>query len=161
MWQHFVVWKAHTHTHTHTHAFTHTHMNIWLWSTGKALMRSYLISGLAHGQIFKWVKFFIATFLLSSLSSCVLLRKLSNAIRFRDPHWGTFPFYFLLPSIKSCQSWASLVAQWLTLCLLMQGTRVRALVWEDPTCRGATRPVSQNYWACASGACAPQQERPR
>ena len=32
---------------------------------------------------------------------------------------------------------------------------------EDPTCRGATRPVSHNYWACASGACAPQQERPR
>ena len=27
----------------------------------------------------------------------------------------------------------------------MQGTRVRALVWEDPTCRGATRPVSHNY----------------
>ncbi|KAM9083735.1 elongator complex protein 1-like isoform 1-T1 [Megaptera novaeangliae] len=26
-----------------------------------------------------------------------------------------------------------------------QGTRVRALVWEDPTCRGATRPVSHNY----------------
>ncbi|KAJ8794027.1 hypothetical protein J1605_003437 [Eschrichtius robustus] len=43
----------------------------------------------------------------------------------------------------------------------MQGTRVRALVWEDPTCRGATGPVSHNYRACASGACAPQQERPR
>ena len=56
---------------------------------------------------------------------------------------------------------ASLVAQWLRICLPMQGTRVRALVWEDPTCRGATRPVSHNYWACASGACAPQQERPR
>ena len=56
---------------------------------------------------------------------------------------------------------ASLVAQWLRVCLLMQGTRVRALVWEDPTCRGATRPVSHNYWACASGACAPQQERTR
>ena len=28
----------------------------------------------------------------------------------------------------------------------MQGTRVRALVWEDPTCRRATRPVSHNYW---------------
>ena len=25
------------------------------------------------------------------------------------------------------------------------GTRVRALVWEDPTCRGATGPVSHNY----------------
>ena len=56
---------------------------------------------------------------------------------------------------------ASLVAQWLRVCLPMQGTRVRALVSEDPTCRGATRPVSHNYWACASGACAPQQERPR
>ena len=41
--------------------------------------------------------------------------------------------------------WASLVAQWLRVCLPMQGTRVRALVWEDPTCRGATRPVSHNY----------------
>ena len=40
---------------------------------------------------------------------------------------------------------ASLVAQWLRVCLPMQGTRVRALVWEDPTCRGATRPVSHSY----------------
>ena len=40
---------------------------------------------------------------------------------------------------------ASLVAQWLRIRLLMQGTRVRALVWEDPTCRGAARPVSHNY----------------
>ena len=40
---------------------------------------------------------------------------------------------------------ASLVAQWLRVCLPMQGTRVRALVWEDPTCHGATGPVSHNY----------------
>ena len=40
---------------------------------------------------------------------------------------------------------ASLVALWLGVCLPMQGTRVRALVWEDPTCRGATKPVSHNY----------------
>ena len=38
--------------------------------------------------------------------------------------------------------WASLVAQWLGVCLPMQGTRVRALAWEDPPCRGATGPVS-------------------
>ena len=56
---------------------------------------------------------------------------------------------------------ASLVAQWLGICLPMQGTRVRALAWEDPTCRGAAGPVSHNCWACASGACAPQQERLR
>ena len=40
---------------------------------------------------------------------------------------------------------ASLVAQRLRICLPMQGTRVRALVWEDPTCHGAARPVSHNY----------------
>ena len=40
---------------------------------------------------------------------------------------------------------ASLVAQWLRIRLPMQGTRVRALVWEDPTCRGATKPVHHNY----------------
>ena len=53
------------------------------------------------------------------------------------------------------------MVQWLRVCLPMQGTQVRALVWEDPTCRGATGPVGHKYWACASGACAPQQERPR
>ena len=40
---------------------------------------------------------------------------------------------------------ASLVAQWLRICLPMQGTRVHALVWEDSTCRGAAGPVSHNY----------------
>ncbi|KAJ8788320.1 hypothetical protein J1605_000376 [Eschrichtius robustus] len=64
-------------------------------------------------------------------------------------------------STKKEEIWASLVEQWLRICLPMQGTRVRALVWEDPTCRRATRPVSHNYRACASGACAPQQERLR
>ena len=50
------------------------------------------------------------------------------------------------PNIKNEKVWgASLVAQWLRVCLPMQGTGVRALVWEDPTCRGATRPVSHNY----------------
>ena len=31
----------------------------------------------------------------------------------------------------------------------MQGTRVQALVGEDPTCCRATGPVRHNYWACA------------
>ena len=44
---------------------------------------------------------------------------------------------------------ASLVAQWLWTCLPMQGTWLRALVWEDPTCRWATKPVRHNYWPCA------------
>ena len=31
----------------------------------------------------------------------------------------------------------------------MQETQVRALVQEDPTCCGATKPGSHSYWACA------------
>ena len=61
----------------------------------------------------------------------------------------------------------------------MQGTRVQALVQEDPTYHGATKPVCHNYWTCAlepvghncgarvtqllslhSRAHAPQQEKP-
>ncbi|XP_054947179.1 armadillo repeat-containing protein 1 isoform X1 [Physeter macrocephalus] len=41
--------------------------------------------------------------------------------------------------------WASMVAQWLRILLPMQATRVRALVQEDPTCHGATKPVHHNY----------------
>ena len=41
---------------------------------------------------------------------------------------------------------ASLVAQWLRIRLPIQGTWVRALAWEDPTCCGATnKPVRHNY----------------
>ena len=40
---------------------------------------------------------------------------------------------------------ASLVAQWLRILLPMQGTRVQALVQEDPTRRGAAKPVRHNY----------------
>ncbi|KAJ8785576.1 hypothetical protein J1605_007173, partial [Eschrichtius robustus] len=32
----------------------------------------------------------------------------------------------------------------------MQGTRVRALVWEDPTCRGATGPVQLSLYTYLS-----------
>ena len=43
------------------------------------------------------------------------------------------------------QARTSLVGQWLRIRLPMQGTRVRALVREDPTCRGATKPMRHNY----------------
>ena len=39
----------------------------------------------------------------------------------------------------------SLVVQLLRVCLSMQGTRFRALVREDPTYHGATKPVHHNY----------------
>ena len=61
--------------------------------------------------------------------------------------------YFFIPSdqlkrdintlFKMPTLGTSLVAQWLRIHLPMQGTRVRALVQEDPACRGATKPVGQ------------------
>ena len=66
----------------------------------------------------------------------------------------------------------SLVVQWLRIRLPVQGTRVQALVQEDPTCCGATKLVCHNYWACtlepashnywahAPRASAPQEEKP-
>ena len=66
------------------------------------------------------------------------------------------------------------------MCVPMQETQVRSLVWEDPTCHRATKPMHHNYWACTlepedhnywahmpqlppcmrSRAWAPQQEKP-
>ena len=52
-------------------------------------------------------------------------------------------------TVKRKKRGTTLVAQWLRIRLPMQGTRVWALGREDPTCRGATKPVRHNYWACA------------
>ena len=42
---------------------------------------------------------------------------------------------------------ASLVVQWLRICFAMQGTLVRSLVQEDPTCLKAAKPVPLHYRA--------------
>ena len=49
------------------------------------------------------------------------------------------------PCIRKRETGTSLVVQWLRIRLPMQGTWVRALVWEDPTCHRATKPVRHNY----------------
>ena len=59
-------------------------------------------------------------------------------------HLFTLSIYYLCPK-DIVMIWASLVAQWLRICMPMQGTRVQALVREDPTGCGVTRPVRHNY----------------
>ena len=54
-----------------------------------------------------------------------------------------------LLSVEVFSQGTSLVVQWLRIHLPVQGTQVRALVREDPTCRRATKPVRHNYRACA------------
>ena len=70
--------------------------------------------------------------------------------------------------ITNRTSRTSLVAQWLRIHLPVPGTQVRALVREDATCHGATKPVSHNYWACALElmshnywACVPRAHAPQ
>ena len=46
---------------------------------------------------------------------------------------------------------ASLVVLWLRICFAVPGTLTWPLVPEDPTCLGATKPISHNYWANALG----------
>ena len=38
----------------------------------------------------------------------------------------------------------------------MQKIKVPSLVWEDPTCRRATKPLDHIYWACVLKAWEPQ-----
>ena len=52
----------------------------------------------------------------------------------------------VIENVKIRSEGTSLVAQWLRIHLPTQGTQVRSLVREDPTCRGATKPVRHNYW---------------
>ena len=44
------------------------------------------------------------------------------------------------------------MVQWLRIRLAMQGTRVQALVREDPTCRGATKPMCHQLLSLRSRA---------
>ena len=58
---------------------------------------------------------------------------------------------------------ASMVAQWLRICLPMQGTWVWFLIQEEPSCCRANTPICHNYWAklyspwaATTEACVPQ-----
>ena len=62
---------------------------------------------------------------------------------------STSDSYLLSGHGQETEEGISLVMQWLRMRLLMQVTQVRALVRENPTCRGANKPVCHNYWACA------------
>ena len=49
------------------------------------------------------------------------------------------------PCGPKAQCRTSLVVQWYRICLPMQGTWVRSLVWGDFTCHRATKPEHHNY----------------
>ena len=70
----------------------------------------------------------ILTIQSSNHATWYLPKEVENFCPFKNPHTGT-----------------SLVVQWLRIRLPMQRTRFRALGREDPTSRGATKPLRYNY----------------
>ena len=91
------------------------------------------------------------------LRSCLVLTKELKNENFKNTIYNSHKTYSIL---LKCPG-TSLAVQWLRIRLPMQGTRVRALVQEDPTGHGATKPVHHNYWARAPRARAPQLLSPR
>ncbi|KAJ8795982.1 hypothetical protein J1605_002744 [Eschrichtius robustus] len=77
--------------------------------------------------------------LCSATREAAIVRGLRTAMKSDGAlqRWG-------IHSNKNLDTETSLVAQWLRICLPMQGTRVRALVREDPTCHRAAKPVHHN-----------------
>ena len=59
---------------------------------------------------------------------------------------GLLKWFQILTEDLKKSTRTSLVVQWLRIHLPMQGTQVSSLVWEDPTCHGATKPMHRNYW---------------
>ncbi|XP_061028207.1 ubiquitin-conjugating enzyme E2 W isoform X1 [Eubalaena glacialis] len=86
---------------------------------------------------------------LSVQSVCLsIISMLSSCKEKRRPPDNSFYVRTCNKNPKKTKWWyhgTSLVARWLRIHLPMQGTRVRALVQEDSTCRGATKPVRHNY----------------
>ena len=76
----------------------------------------------------------------------------------RQEYWSVLPLPSPCESITIFKFRDSLVVQWLRIHLVMQGTPVQSLVWEDPTCHMATEP---QLVSPSSGACKLQLLSPR
>ena len=140
-------------THAHTHAYL-------LKSVSSYLIRNSSDISKKNKAIVPTISALIST-LMQILVKVIDHEKWLRGIRIdkTDKEAVKLSFFFFAADLnvylenskesKESINGASLVAQWLRIHLPMQGTCVRALVQEDPTCCQATKPVRHNYWACA------------
>ena len=128
-------------------------------------------------KVWRQVPFLTLHFIYGKKTSTLWNLLRASGISKTSDHW---PFSSKKTPTKNYWG-SSLVLQGIRINLPMQGTRVWSLVWEDPTCLGATRPLSHNYlslWSRAReplllspygaiaearvpGACAPQEKTPQ
>ena len=104
----------------HMYAHSHTHMYFWLSS---------------HSPWFIFGKY--SSVICWGIQCAKGYQKLMSKGNFFWTH------------IKKIDSGTCLVVPWLRICLPVQGTWVRSLLWEDSICCGATNPTSRSCWAQA------------
>ena len=141
---------------------THTTVKIFLSELYSHLLR-------CGEKKMRWLQYFLNV--KKGLNFCYILKAYDynftplHTHTHKHTHTHTHTQCVCVPSLEDNTNvrnakGASLVVQWLRIRLPMQGTWVRALVREDPTCRRATTPESHNYWARVPRAHALQQEKP-
>ena len=90
-----------------------------------------------------------------------------TTVRFIKPEISVHPFHNFFIPIYCLSSWVAGkrffwknsiqgLLWWTRICFATEKTWVRSLVWEDPTCCGATKPTHHNHWALNSTAHEPQ-----
>ena len=84
----------------------------------------------------------VEVLILSNLSTSLLTKGTSQFLCWQESYREST---LIQQTFSKHLLWASLVAQWLRIHLTMQGTQVRSLVREDPTCCRETKPVQHNY----------------
>ena len=171
----YIYIYTYTHTHTHTLCadfFFPLTEHFWDWcpvenTLGKSDPASYVTSQTGSGRprqgksggtedpspvlcLLPQGSFHSTTPLTSTPRSSLCFHETLACFPIWKCHWAPGKaenVYFLckIPRIRQSVSGTSLVVQWLTICLPVQGTQVRSLVLEDPTCCGATKPVRHNY----------------
>ena len=62
---------------------------------------------------------------------------------------------FIFKKKKKRKNRASLVVQWIRICLTMQRTWVRSLVWEESENCRAAKPTCHNYWSLRAATTEP------
>ena len=118
----------------------------WGWMGLRTHTEFLLDAVFVHRQIFpKGLKAFYGHYLTYPPQSPGRWREGRGSQQYRVGHQSE--------THKACfkrYQWASLVVQWLRICLPTKGTRVWSLVQQDPTCRRAPKPMHCSYWSpCA------------